>query len=47
MYLVATAMELAPCAIGAGDSTDFSELTGLAAFEEDAVDELALGRAPR
>ena len=29
MYLVATAMGLAPCALGAGDSQAFAELSGL------------------
>jgi len=44
MYLVATAMGLAPCAIGAGDSTDFAEASGCTEFVEESVGEFALGR---
>jgi SagB-type dehydrogenase family enzyme len=43
MYLVATSLELAPCAVGAGDSADFSVATGNFPAEEDAVGEFALG----
>jgi SagB-type dehydrogenase family enzyme len=46
MYLVATAMGLAPCAIGAGDSADFTEVTCNDPFEEDTVGEFALGSSP-
>jgi SagB-type dehydrogenase family enzyme len=46
MYLVATAMGLAPCAIGAGESQDFVEITKIHHFEEDAVGEFALGSSP-
>jgi oxazoline/thiazoline dehydrogenase len=46
MYLVATAMGLAPCAIGAGDSDDFIEATGNTMFKEESVGEFALGSAP-
>lgn len=43
MYLVATAMELAPCALGGGDAQLFAELAGLDPFEEPAVGEFLLG----
>jgi SagB-type dehydrogenase family enzyme len=43
MYLVATAMGLAPCAIGAGDSEAFARVTGLPFAEEGSVGEFALG----
>ena len=47
MYLVATAMRLAPCAIGAGNSDRFSELIGTEYEVESAVGEFILGsRAP-
>ena len=46
MYLVATAMTLAPCAIGAGDSAELSAITGHDIFEEDGVGEFALGVMP-
>lgn len=42
MYLVATAMHLAPCAVGNGSPALFSELTGLDPFEETSVGEFAL-----
>jgi SagB-type dehydrogenase family enzyme len=46
MYIVATAMRLAPCAIGAGDSDLFSEILGNDYLEESAVGEFMLnGRA--
>jgi len=47
MYLVATAMGLAPCAIGAGDSESFARVTGLPFAEEGSVGEFALGSRPR
>lgn len=43
MYLVATAMKLAPCALGAGDSDLFSSLLGNDYYEEGAVGEFMLG----
>lgn len=42
MYLVATAMNLAPCALGSGDSSLFSSLTGLHPLVEGSVAEFAL-----
>ncbi|MGE5243239.1 MAG: SagB family peptide dehydrogenase [Betaproteobacteria bacterium] len=42
MYLVATAMGLAPCAIGNGDPALFAALTGCDPFEETSVGEFAL-----
>jgi SagB-type dehydrogenase family enzyme len=46
MYLVATAMGLAPCAIGAGDAVAFTEATGRDPLEECGVGEFALGSSP-
>ena len=43
MYLVATAMELAPCALGGGDSDLFARATGLDYYEETSVGEFLLG----
>lgn len=42
MYLHATAMNLAPCAIGAGNSDLFAQATGLPYFEEGSVGDFAL-----
>jgi oxazoline/thiazoline dehydrogenase len=42
MYLVATAMRLAPCAVGNGSPALFAALTGLDPFEETSVGEFAL-----
>jgi hypothetical protein len=39
MYLVATAMNLAPCALGSGDTDLFAEATGLNPLEEASVGE--------
>ena len=47
MYLVATAMRLAPCALGAGNSDRFSQLLGEDYYEETAVGEFMLGTLPR
>ncbi|MFI7453181.1 SagB family peptide dehydrogenase [Nonomuraea sp. NPDC049714] len=47
MYLVATAMELAPCALGGGNATAFAAATGLDAMEEGSVGEFTLGSVPR
>lgn len=43
MYLVATAMDLAPCAIGGGDSDLFARVAGLDYLSETSVGELLLG----
>jgi SagB-type dehydrogenase family enzyme len=43
MYLVATAMDLAPCALGGGDSELFSAAARLDPYDEPAVGEFALG----
>jgi SagB-type dehydrogenase family enzyme len=43
MYLVATAMDLAPCGIGGGNSDHFSTVTGLNYYEETTVGEFMLG----
>jgi len=45
MYLVATAMGLAPCALGAGDSDCFARATGLDFRAESSVGEFLLGGA--
>jgi SagB-type dehydrogenase family enzyme len=42
MYLVATAMDLAPCAIGFSNSDHFSQATGLDYYLETSVGEFAL-----
>jgi SagB-type dehydrogenase family enzyme len=42
MYLVATAMNLAPCALGNGDPALFAAAAGLDPLEETSVGELAL-----
>jgi SagB-type dehydrogenase family enzyme len=42
MYLVATALGLAPCAIGAGDIQLFAQASGLDATRESSVGEFAL-----
>jgi SagB-type dehydrogenase family enzyme len=44
MYLVATAMDLAPCAIGGGDSDLFARAAGLDYYAETSVGEFLLGR---
>ena len=43
MYLVATAMNLAPCALGAGDSDLFPKLAGTDYLKETSVGEFMLG----
>ena len=43
MYLVATAMDLAPCALGGGDAENFAAAAGLAYWEETSVAEFMLG----
>jgi oxazoline/thiazoline dehydrogenase len=47
MYLVATAMNLGVCAIGAGDSNVFAKAAGINYYDEGSVGEIILGRAPR
>jgi SagB-type dehydrogenase family enzyme len=43
MYLVATAMGLAPCGLGGGNSVLFSEATGLDPLVESSVGEFMIG----
>ena len=43
MYLVATAMDLAPCAIGGGDSDLFARAAALDYYAETSVGEFLLG----
>jgi SagB-type dehydrogenase family enzyme len=43
MYLVATAMNLAPCALGGGDSDLFAAASGLDYFTEGTVGEFVIG----
>jgi len=44
MYLVATAMDLAPCALGGGDSDLFTKVAGTDYLQESSVGEFMLGR---
>ncbi|WP_329518680.1 SagB/ThcOx family dehydrogenase [Spirillospora sp. NBC_01491] len=46
MYLAATAMGLAPCGLGGGDSETFNEVTGSGFTAESAVGEFMLGSRP-
>jgi SagB-type dehydrogenase family enzyme len=46
MYLVATAMGLAPCALGGGDSDLFANIVGLDYYAETSVGEFLLGSGP-
>ena len=46
MYLVATAMNLAPCGIGSGDSDRFARAAGTDYYAETAVGEFLLGSKP-
>jgi len=43
MYLVATAMGLAPCALGGGDSDLFAAVAGTNYYAETSVGEFILG----
>jgi len=43
MYLIATAMGLAPCALGGGDSDRFARVTGVDYYHETSVGEFILG----
>lgn len=45
MYLVATAMGLAPCALGGGSALSFCRAAGVTFWQESAVGEFMLGRA--
>ncbi|TMJ02012.1 MAG: SagB/ThcOx family dehydrogenase [Alphaproteobacteria bacterium] len=47
MYLTATAMGLAPCALGGGDSEFFAQAAGLDGYGEAAVGEFMLGTRER
>jgi SagB-type dehydrogenase family enzyme len=46
MYLVATAMGLAPCGLGGGDTAAFTAATGLDPLEESTVGDFMLGSRP-
>ncbi|HVU68600.1 MAG TPA: SagB family peptide dehydrogenase [Ktedonobacteraceae bacterium] len=46
MYLVATAMKLAPCALGAGDSDLFAKIAATEYLKETSVGEFMLGSRP-
>jgi SagB-type dehydrogenase family enzyme len=46
MYLVATAMGLAPCALGWGDADLFAAAAGTGYYAESSVGEFLLGSAP-
>ncbi len=46
MYLAATAMGLAPCAVGLGDSDLFAKASGVDYYAETSVGEFLLGSAP-
>ncbi|MDR3671410.1 MAG: SagB family peptide dehydrogenase [Holophaga sp.] len=46
MYLVATALGLAPCAIGCGDAWAFARVAGLDDLQETSVGEFALSASP-
>jgi oxazoline/thiazoline dehydrogenase len=43
MYLVATAMDLAACAIGGGDSDLFAQVTGCDYLAETSIGEFIIG----
>ena len=45
MYLVATALGLAPCGLGRGNSDTFAEATKIDYFEETSVGEFLLSAA--
>ncbi len=46
MYLTATAMNLAPCGLGSGDSDIFSQALGSDYYQETSVGEMLLGSSP-
>lgn len=47
MYLVATAMDLAPCGLGGGNSDLFTKATGCDYYVETSVGEFAIGIQPQ
>ena len=47
MYLTGTAMDLAPCALGAGDADLFARAAGTDYYEESSVGEFLLGSTKR
>lgn len=47
MYLVATAMDLAPCALGGGNAATFAAATGNGDFDEPSVGDFILGSRER
>lgn len=47
VYAVGTAMELAVCALGGGDSDAFADVGGVPYLEEPSVGEIMLGSRPR
>jgi len=47
MYLVATALGLAPCSLGGGNSVAFADAAGLDPYAETSVGEFVLGSAAR
>ena len=46
MYLVATAMNVAPCMLGGGDSSAFARASGVSALDEPSIGEFMLGSIP-
>lgn len=46
MYLVATAMQLAPCAVGGGDAARFAQIIGTDPLDEASVGAFTLGSLP-
>jgi SagB-type dehydrogenase family enzyme len=46
MYLVATAMDLAPCAVGCGNADLFARSAGTDYYAESSVGEFLLGSKP-
>jgi SagB-type dehydrogenase family enzyme len=46
MYLVATAMNLAPCGLGGGNSDLFAKVVGCDYYAETSIGEFALGSFP-
>lgn len=47
VYAVGTAMQLAVCALGGGDSDAFAEVSGVPYLDEPSVGEIMLGSRPR
>jgi SagB-type dehydrogenase family enzyme len=47
VYLAATAIGLAVCAVGGGDAADFAAVTGLDYYAQGSVGEMVLGSLPR